>query len=585
MEPNDPATADAFLEVIRTLRAQLDAQIRAVAEASERHAREREVSAREIKRLIAMVEGLTRQLDELLRDRADEKRAELARIRDEARAAAAAATAAAGPSPVVPPLDSETPAPAVEPSESPGGESDKPPPSTSNRHAHGRAPKPPGVARDVHVLRPGTCQKCGGHDLRDGRPMEPIEEWDFIRAHLRIRHTVRVGCTCEDCGTETPAPPAPPMPFDRAACTFSLMAWLCFSRCGLFLPLDRLMRDFEAQGVPLPSATLTRWWQRGTDLLLPIASAVRMSLLADMHIRTDGTGLQVVFPRVKGKPKNGDPRPGPTDEKGYLPSRDPLNGQILVFGNDDHAVYVFTPTREGRHALDFLTVGHDVNGQPILWRGTITADALSAQDCLFTDGTRVETGCNGHGLRKFRDEADKAPLLASRAMAFIGQIYDVEDAAKAKDLQGAALLAHREEHSRPVVDRFRAFLDQHITDLLPTNPVRKAMQYYLNHWAALTHFLLDPDVPLDNNWSERALRIVALLRNNSLYAGGEDGAARVCTMFTLIHTCRLHGLDPYEYLVWALCRVVPHPDNRRFAPVDLTPAAYKAFLAEARKAS
>ncbi len=107
------------------------------------------------------------------------------------------------------------------------------------------------------------------------------------------------------------------------------------------------------------------------------------------------------------------------------------------------------------------------------------------------------------------------------------------------------------------------------------------MQYYLNHWDALTLFLTDPEVPLDNNWSERALRIVALLRNNSLYAGGEDGAVRLCTMFTLIHTCRLLGVDPYEYLAWALTRCVPHPDNRGLAPVDLTPAAYKALRADA----
>jgi transposase len=103
------------------------------------------------------------------------------------------------------------------------------------------------------------------------------------------------------------------------------------------------------------------------------------------------------------------------------------------------------------------------------------------------------------------------------------------------------------------------------------------MQYYLNHWAALTRFLDDPEVPLDNNWAERALRIVALLRNNSMFAGGEEGAVRLCTVFTLIHTCRVIGVDAYEYLEWALTRVVPHPSNRGLAPVDLTPGAFKAL--------
>lgn len=554
---DSPGTVPVLLQLVETLRAQLDAQTKAAAAAEERH-------AREVRGLIAMVEGLTRQLDELLRDRAEERRAELARVREEAKAAAALGGGGS----------SSTSEPAPRPP--PPGPAASPPRTPANRHDHGRAPKPDRVSRDVRTLRPGACQDCGGHALRDGRPLEPIEEWDFVRAHLRVRSTVRVPCVCRDCGAETPAPPAPPMPFDRAACTFNLMAWLCFSRCALFLPLDRLMRDFAAQGAPIPSATLTRWWKQGADLLFPIASAVRMSLLADTHIRMDGTGLLVVFPRVKGEPRKGPSRPGPTDEHGFLPARDPLNGQILVFGNDEHAVYVFTATREGHHALDFFTLGEDANGQPIRWRGTITADALSAQDCLFADGTRTETGCNSHGLRKFRDDADKAPLLASRAMAFIGQLYDVENEAKAQNLQGVALLAHRQQHAKPVVEQFRAFIDQRIADLLPSNPVRKAMQYYLNHWTALTRFLEDPDVLLDNNWSERALRVVALLRNNSMYAGGEEGAVRVCTLFTLIHTCRLHGIEPYEYLVWALERSVPHRTNRSFAAVDLTPMAYAA---------
>jgi hypothetical protein len=88
-------------------------------------------------------------------------------------------------------------------------------------------------------------------------------------------------------------------------------------------------------------------------------------------------------------------------------------------------------------------------------------------------------------------------------------------------------------------------------------------------------FLTDPDVPLDNNLSERLLKPVALGRNAWLFAGGENGARRVCTLLSLFETCKLLRLDPYEYLVWALSRVVPHPDNRGIHATDLTPAAYQ----------
>jgi transposase len=550
------ATTETLLSVIRTLNAALQAEQKAAAE-----------SRREIARLVAMVEGLTKQLDLLLRDRDEERRAELARLRQEALALAEAAKAAgSGGTNTEPSTESD-----AEPNTGDsGGEAAG---KQGKRDNHGRTPIPQDLPRDVEKLKPECCERCGSDKLLVSDVLTS-EEYDYVRAHVRVRRLERTTCVCAECNARI-VPEQPPMPFDRAACTFAMMAWLCFAKGGLFLPLDRIRRDFEDQGVPLASSTLTRWWQRGADLLMPVAAAVRLSLLADTHIRTDGTGLRVVLSRVKGEPTKGPSRPGETDEAGWLLRRGPTNGQILVFGNDEHAVYHFTETKEGHHAMDFLTLGEDADGKPIRWRGTLTADALNAHDCLYEDGDRIESGCNGHGLRKFRDDADKAPLLASRAMGFIGGFYEVEAEAKAKKMHGAELLAHRQARAGPIAERFRAWLDEHVDGLFDTNPVRKAMRYYINHWDALTRFLTDPDVPLDNNWSERALRKVALLRNNSLYAGGIDGAVRLCTLLTLINTCRLLGVDPFDYLVWALTRVVPHRSNRGVAAIDLTPAAYK----------
>jgi len=565
MTAADEATTDALLGVIHTLDAALKAERETAAKERESARTEREVSRREIARLVKMVEGLTAQLDLLLKDRDEERRAELAKVREQARAAAEAAAAAASA------------AAALEPDDEPSDDEaiDKPAP---NRDKHGRKPKPAHLPRSIVELKPDCCKHCGCKKLLI-RDVLVSEEWDYVRAHLRIRRTERTICRCADCNKRT-VPEQPPMPFDRVSCTFAMMAWLCFAKCGLFLPLDRIMRDLEDQGAGIPSSTLTRWWQQGADLLHPVAAVVRLSLLAETHIRTDGTGLLVVFSRRKGKPVKGDERVGEVDEAGWLLKRDTMYGQILVFGNDEHAVYWFTETKEGHHTMDFLTIGEDEDGKPIRWRGTLTADALNAYDCVFKDGDRIESGCNSHGLRKFRDDADTAPLLASKAMGFIGGFFKVEAEAKANKLHGAELLAHRQAYAGPIAKRFKTWLDEQVDEqvdgLLKTNPVRKAMQYYINHWSALTRFLEDPDVKLENNWSERALRKVALLRNNSMYAGGVEGAVRVATLLTLINTSRLIGVDPYKYLVWAMTRVVPHSSNRGLAPVDLTPAAYKA---------
>lgn len=561
MVSTDHSDRSVLLSVITTLQQQLEQQQQQALHDRDRAEQDRKEARREIGRLIKMVEGLTAQLDLLLRERDEERRAELARLKGEALTLAAAAIEA---------QKSQTPTETTQTKEPPA----RPPPK---RHAHGKGLPSPQLPRDEHVLQADVCTKCGSTSLQDGDEQPAIEEYDYVRAHLRVRRTILRGCTCTACGTIMPPPPPPPMPAERATCTFAMLAWLLFAKGALFLPLDRLCRDFEAQGTPLASSTLTRWWQRGADGLLPVAACVRASLLCDTHIRMDGTGLLVVHQKRLGKTASGEEREGETDALGYLLREEPTDGQILVFGNDEHLVYVYTEDRKGEHVLAFLTVGEDASGQPIRWRGTLTADALNAYDCVFADGQRTETGCNSHGLRKFRDDADKAPLVASTAMNYIGQFFSLEAKAREQELKDGALLAYRQQHIKPIADRFKTWLEAHLCELLPSHPVRKAMQYYLNHWEALTYFLTDASVDLTNNFSERALRKIALLRNNSLYAGGEEGAVRLCTIFTLIGTCRLLNVDAFSYLEWALSRLVPHPDNRGLAASDLTPAAYKAL--------
>jgi len=482
----------------------------------------------EVRRLTTMVERLTRQLDQLL--------AKLG----EAPRKPGSGTPETG-------ADGEP----VQAAGTSGHTSPRPPP---RRHAHGRGGIPEELPRDTQVVPPpDRCPYCGEPDPPVADQVES-EQYHFVRAHVRVRRIVRKVGRCRRCGRRL-TPPLPPMPFERASCTFEMIAWVLYAKCALHLPLDRQRRDFELQGAPISSAMITRWFAEGGDLLRPIVERLRLDLLAGDHVRLDGTGLTVLDFDHKGRPA---PR-----------------GHVVVFCREDLAVFHYAPTKEGRHVEDFLT-RRLPDGSLLAWKGTITADAESAHDRLFGNGDRLETGCNAHGLRKFRDEADKAPLIADTALSFIGRLYDVEADARAAGLAGPSLLEHRQRHAAPVSAEFRAWLDLHIDDLLPSNPVRKAMQYYLNHWDALTRFLSDPAAPIDNNLSERLLRPLAVGRRNWMFAGGANGARRVCDVLSVVETCKLLHVDACDYIAWALTRVVEHPDNRGRKPADLTPAAYKA---------
>ena len=138
---------------------------------------------------------------------------------------------------------------------------------------------------------------------------------------------------------------------------------------------------------------------------------------------------------------------------------------------------------------------------------------------------------------------------------------------------------YRVEHSKAIVERFFVFAEQQIQaqGLLPTNPLTKALAYALERRAGLEVFLEDPDIPLDTNHLERALRVIPMGRKNWLFCWTEVGAQYVGVLQSLISTCRLHDINPYDYLVDVLQRIDTHPAAKVH---ELTPRLWKEKFAD-----
>jgi hypothetical protein len=100
--------------------------------------------------------------------------------------------------------------------------------------------------------------------------------------------------------------------------------------------------------------------------------------------------------------------------------------------------------------------------------------------------------------------------------------------------------------------------------------------YYRRHWAALTRFLDDPELPLDNSKTEREFQLVAKLRLNCLFAGGTEGAHRAAVLLGISATCRRLKIDLQRYLTWVFERNGTHRHKYLLSAAELTPAAYKA---------
>ncbi|HMI83270.1 MAG TPA: transposase [Polyangiaceae bacterium] len=155
-------------------------------------------------------------------------------------------------------------------------------------------------------------------------------------------------------------------------------------------------------------------------------------------------------------------------------------------------------------------------------------------------------------------------------IGFIKKLYEADHAAA--KLPPSRRTDERRRMAAPVLDAFKAWLDAEALTVLPQAPIAEAIGYARNQWGALTRFLDDARLKLDNNTAERQLRRVAVGRKNWLFAGSESGAERACVIYSLLATCKLHGVNSFHYLKDVLVRIGSHPARDVLA---LSPKAWK----------
>jgi hypothetical protein len=395
---------------------------------------------------------------------------------------------------------------------------------------------------EEHALRPTQCEQCGGTEL-DVVDEVVEEKLHVVKEHQRRRVVKRTTCRCRRCLART-TPVSLPAPYERSKVTCDWLAWFVHQKFGLLAPLDRIRRDLAERGIPLAMGTLVNFVERAADLLATVDGVHWKQLLAGSWMATDGTGLKVLVPGL------------PAAHDGYLE----------LYRDNACAVFQYEATKASAEVVAKLAP----------FRGTLTADAEHRFNAVYATGRVIEAGCNAHGRRKFRDAEATQPVLAKEGGAFISAMYIAEEEARAHGLVGDPLLTHRSARIRPVADDFARWLAAVGPSLLPSDPLRTAVTYYKNHWAALMRFLDDPAVPIDNSPTEREFQNVAKLRLNMLFAGSTEGAHRACVLLGIIATCRTVGVPTQAYLTWAFERLGTHRDHYDLAAEQLTPAAFKA---------
>ncbi|MCP5322323.1 MAG: IS66 family transposase [Pseudomonadales bacterium] len=344
--------------------------------------------------------------------------------------------------------------------------------------------------------------------------------------------------------------PAPASVLERCVADVSLLAGMLVDKFCYHLPLYRQHQRIAQCGIQLSRTSLSNWSGRAIDLLRPIAAAQHAHILLGSDRWWRWT-----------RPRSRRTREAGQDAPAYL---------WPIYGEDDEIVFHYAPTRAHHHVEKIL--GPD-------FRGTLLSDGYAAYSAYAArKGGVTHASCWAHCRRGFEQAQDAEPQAAAEALAMIAALYRHEQIIREQNLDREHKLAYRTQHSEPIVDRFWHWCDDqcHRMDLLPSNPLAKAIQYAKARVTSLRVFLSDPDVPIDTNHLERSLRAVPMGRRNWLFCWTEVGAERVAVIQSLLVSCRLQGVDPYTYLVDVLQRISVHPASRA---VELTPREWKARFA------
>ena len=363
------------------------------------------------------------------------------------------------------------------------------PPSTQTdskrRSRPARKPLPEDLPREVvtHLPAHNCCPDCGGALRQFGEDVS--EQLERIPASFKVIRHVRPKFACAGCESVVEAP-APARPIDRGLPGPGLLAHVLVSKYADHLPLYRQSQMYAREGVDLDRSTLAGWVGAASELLTPLVDEIKKHVLAAAKIHADDTPVPVLAPG-NGKTKT---------------------GRLWTYVRDDRPAgfstapavwFAYSEDRKGeqprRHLKEF--------------KGALQADAYSGFHHLYGDGVIYEVACWAHTRRKFHDiHVAHASPTTTEALARIAALYAIEDQIRGKPAELRCSV--RQTRSRLLLDELRQWMDKTLRSLSTKSETAGAIRYAISHWRALTRYIDDGLLEIDNNSAERALRAVAM---------------------------------------------------------------------------
>lgn len=375
------------------------------------------------------------------------------------------------------------------------------------------------------------CPQCGSEDLKPLGTGKESVVYEYIPSRFVAHKHVRETLACP-CGEHVVTADVPHKWVEKSQYAPSFVASVITSKCADSTPLYRLEKELARIGVPIARSTLTDLFHRAAQHLGPLVARIEQLVRESLIVRAHETSKRMLAPKKC--------------HTGFIWTFRARVPKPLIF-------YRFAASRSGETPREML------GGT----RGFLVADAYSGYNDVVGVQGRTRVGCHAHARRYFFDAKEAAPEASFKALDFILSLYRVEHHAREAGILGTAEhLALRRRRSAPIRAAMHKWLLRERPKHAPKSPMGVAIRYTLNQWEPLGVFLEHPDVPLDNNESESALRRVALGRKNFLFVGNETAGENLAGLYSLVASCEANDINPVAYLTDVLSRINDHPNTR-----------------------
>lgn len=325
----------------------------------------------------------------------------------------------------------------------------------------------------------------------------------------------------------------PSRPLEKAMAAEGLLAQIVIDKYVDHLPLHRQMQRFERSGVKLPYSTLTDWVSATCTLIEPLYEALKNKVLATGYLMVDETPIKVLDKDKKGQ-----------THRGYY----------WVYQSSVEKL-VFFDYQQGRGR-------EGPNGILENFQGYLQTDGYNAYEIFDKRSGITLLHCMAHARRMFHEALQNDEARSQYALEQIGELYSIERYCKEQALDAEAIRELRKEKSVLILHSLGEWMKEQYMEVTPKSPIGKALAYSIQRWDKLSLYTKDGRLNIDNNPVENSIRPVAVGRKNYLFAGSHEAAQRSAMLYSLLGTCKMHCIEPYQWLKSVLQRIADHPISR-----------------------